>query len=437
MPAGRHSSSSRRPTLAIALTVLGLSGCAGQLALAPALEPPAELRMASAADPAVAPQPAPGTLRLADAGETAATSAAGAVTPKTPPAARLVPASDTSAANDVAITAGIEAQSPWCRYLRENAAADATIMRAPTVNGIVDNSGKAGINLSFSLVGLRKAQLTEQSAEASCRRYLAENAIKKQVFIGQQQLSGAGYAAKASVIAAHHAELERLRARIRRELNDGNLTADRASALRVAIDQIYSDEGQARSQADRRSVYDLSGSQMAGIDKQLLRAEADQQDIDKALRTANAFDISLQAGYSDPNLRNGFDTTPRGFSGQLKFSVALGAFVPSRYAHEEAAKQARLEALNSEDGGPIWQARMLRSSFERSLAGLNEALSRYDKAIASANSLLATIASTNQPELAATDINTRIDVIKLAAERAGLAGSIGDIRAKLAELPAG
>jgi hypothetical protein len=57
--------------------------------------------------------------------------------------------------------------------------------------------------------------------------------------------------------------------------------------------------------------------------------------------------------------------------------------------------------------------------------------------MANATTLLKTLASTPQPELSATDINARIQYIQLAADRAGVVGSINEIRTKIDQLPSG
>lgn len=418
MPAGRLSFSSRGAAAAIALAAIGLSGCASQLALAPALAPPPELRTATAGPEDDVPGPVP-----------ARTVAA---TPQ------FVPVSDPGPAADMTRTAGADAaQSQWCRYLRETAAADALVLRAPTANGEIDDSGKSSLSISMSYAGLRKAQLTEQSAEAKCRRYLAENGLQKQLFFTMQELTAAGYAAKAAAIKSRHVELEKLRSRIRRELHAGAITADRATAMIVTIEQIYAAEGQASSAAGRHLTASDAPMLRPGLDGELIRAEQEMQKIDSQMRTADAFDVSVEASYRDGRMSDGLDTLPEGFTGKLKFSVKLGAFAPQRYDHEAAAADARMAALRSEDSGPLWQARMLRETQLRAIDGLNQSLAKLDAAIAKAQSLIKTIASVSQPDLAGADIEARLQIIQLQTDRAGVAGSIADIRQKTSRLPSG
>ena len=421
MPAGRPCSS-KRGAIAIAVVVLGLSGCAGGLTLAPALAPPPDLRTSLAGEPdAVVPaQPRTTAVAMAE------------------PAPRFLPVSDQGPASDMVQTAALDAShSQWCRYLREQAAADALILRAPTVSGEVDDSGKSSLNVGLSYAGIRKAQLTEQAAEIKCRRYLAENGLQKQLFLAPLEFTAAGYQAKATAIRARHGEMEELRSRIRRELRSGNITADRASALTVSIEQLYAAEGEAMSQVKRREA--LAGAPVLrpGLDAELIRAEQDLQALESKLRTADAFDVSVEAGYSDAKMSNGFDTMSQGFSGRLKFSMKLGAFAPQRYEHEAAATDARIAALRTEDSGPLWQARVLRDAQLKSIAGLADSLAKIDAAIASAQTLVRTIGSVSQPDLAGADIAARLQVIQLQTTRAGVAGSIAEIRQTTSELPNG
>lgn len=415
MLAGRHSSSSRAIALIALSAVIGMAGCASQTAPLLRLGGEADLRLKTIED---TPQD-----------QAAATAA---------PTPRIVPVADHKASGDITEAAPDGGKSAWCRYLREDSAAEATILRSPTLSGQIDDQGKASINLGLSMSGFRKAQLSEDAAEARCRRYLAESSLQKIVFLAPQDLTAAGFSAKAAAIHGRRSELERIRKRIRRELAAGFVTAERASDLTVSIDQLYSLAAQAQSQAERRSNDGIrlpEGS--AKLSADLLRAESDLQDISSQIRSADSFDVSLEAGYSDSRINDGLDSVSEGLNGRVRFSMKLGAFAPQRYAHEERAKQARIDAVRSEEGGALWQVRMLRDAHLKAITGLEDSRLQLDQALVEARKLLASLESVGEQEFAGPAIQARLQVIQLEAERAAVDGSVRDIRQKLKQLSAG
>ena len=122
MPDGRRSSSSRKAALLVLTSVLGMAGCTAGAGLLAGRDGPGELRLVTLdSSPEI----------------TASTSAiAGAQTK--PDVVQIRPA--TFETNDESET------SAWCRYLKEDSAAEATILRSPTLSGNVDDGGKAAVS---------------------------------------------------------------------------------------------------------------------------------------------------------------------------------------------------------------------------------------------------------------------------------------------------
>ncbi len=408
MHPGRRSSSSRTASLFVLTAVLGISGCASRTAMLGLDQP----------------------LRLNTIDDTVQAGAA--------PAPRIETVAATRASADIVPAAAPVEHSAWCDYLAADAAADATILRAPTLGGQVDDAGKNSVSLSLSLSGLRKATLLEESAEARCRRHLAEAGLQKMAFMAPQDLSAAGFRSKARSITAQAANLEKLRVRVKREMNAGYLTADRAAALNAIIDGLYATAAEARSQADRR---DTIGAPLAGAAAEysaaLLKAEDDLDAITSEIRTADAFDVSLEAGYSDADLNDGFDSMDEGVSGKVKFSMKLGAFAPQRYEHERRAKAARLAAIRNQEGGVLWQIGALREAHLRAIAGLEDSQARLERAIAETRRFMAVVDSTPEPEFAGASVEARLRLIQLESDRAAVAGSLAEIRSKLKTLAPG
>lgn len=402
MPAARRSSSSRSAATFVLTAVLGISGCANNAAQISVNDTPSS-------------QPAP-ALR-----QTIAEDSAAAAAP------RVQPAGDFTAAG--------EEQSAWCTYLKENAAADASVLRSPTLSGSVDDDQKGSVSLSLSVSSLSRAALIEKQARINCRRYLAETGLQKVVFLAPQTLSAAGYRARYQAVQRRSAELEKLRKRIKSDIASGNLAADKAAGLTAMIDGLYSDAAAARSEFERRaSTQDALTGPAAGYSAELLAAESDLAEVDSKLRTADAFDVSLSAGYSDGDMGDGFDTVHDGVSGKVSFSMKLGAFTPGRYEHERRARDARIAAIRDQEGGALWQIRTLREAHLKAISGLEESQSRIDRAIAETKRFIALVSNTPDPEFSGPAIEARIRMVQLEADRAAVSGSLAEIRTKLNQL---
>jgi hypothetical protein len=251
-----------------------------------------------------------------------------------------------------AATPTAQERSHWCRYLREDAAAESTILRSPSVSGGLSDGGDANLSLGVSMSSFAKADLVERSADAKCRQYLAEKGIQKLVFTSPQGLTAAGYRAKADSILTKVAEIAELRARANAALARGDIDRAKASTLLLAADQLLADASEARSQADRR-LDALSGRPDAvkALSAQLMAAEGELSDINSKMRTYDAVDVSVSGGWRDEIDDNGFDAQNEDFSGKLNFSMKLGAASPARFKHERAARDARTNAILAEEGG--------------------------------------------------------------------------------------
>ncbi len=401
---------SKKRGITLAMTLLALAGCAGQSTLLgeglrlSILEPPKEVRVVTSADAVILK---PSVIETATAGTV--------ITPVAAPPSKL-PA--------------------WCAYLTEDTAAQTTIMRSPRLSGSTADDGKSSVSLGVSLSDFAKANVMEETAEARCRRYMAETGLQKLVFLSPQGLTGAGYRAKATAVGLHKADIQALRRRVSQAMSDGYLDREKAAALMGMADQILTEGANAKSQADRRTS-DLLGSRdhASILGRELLRAEADLEDLNSRMRTFDAIDVSMSAGWSDDVTRDNFSVDRNGFSGKLSVSMKLGAALPQRFEHEERAKQAKLRAI-SEEGGTLWQVNALRLAHERAIEGLVESSGKIDTAIAETHRLLAALKGVEAPEFQAPGIQARFRLIQLETDKAAVQGSIAEIRANMKRLKA-
>jgi hypothetical protein len=414
MPDGRRSSSSRKAALLVLTSVLGMAGCTGGVGLLTNMDKPGALRLVT----------------LNSQPEIMASTSKVAGTPNNPEVVEIRPATFVGTDDP--------SNSAWCRYLKEDSAAEASILRSPTLSGNVDDGGKAAMSLGVSVSSFAKADLVEKAAKIKCRRYLAETGLQKLAFISPEGLTAAGFRAKSESILARKPELASLRTLIKTELMRGNIDVEKATSLSVLIDQIIAEGNAAKSQADRRLADEYSQPQGAAIlGQDLIKAEAELEDVNSRIRTADAMDVSLSTGWSDPGIGDGFDAQSGSFSGKVSFSLKLGAITPQRFEHERHAKEAKLDAIRNQEGGTLWEIQMLRKAHERALEGLSESRTKLNEALAEATKLVTILSAAQSPEFTATLIGAKIQVVRLRADKAAVDGSIEEIDQNIKRLNIG
>jgi hypothetical protein len=331
-------------------------------------------------------------------------------------------------------------ESAWCNSMRERAQADSTILRGPRVAGSYDDQGKAEISIGLHYSDFRKADLVELRAEAECRKFMAQKGLQKLVASSPQNLTSAGFRARADAIDAERMELARLRQNVVSSLSAGAINREKATALFMLIEQLRADGLSARSQAERRiDDHGRITTTARALGSQLLKAEHELDAIDSATRTADNMDVDVQAGYNEfmagPPV--GANSSSQGFGGRVSFSMKLGVINPRRFEHERLATQAKEQAIQLEDSGPIWQAEEMRRNQTRAIAALEESQSKIENAMTEARKLLATLSDVSQPEFDAARLNARYQLLKLRADKAAVAGSLAEIRSNLRHLSNG
>jgi hypothetical protein len=322
----------------------------------------------------------------------------------------------------------------WCDYLMEDTAAQTTVMRSPRLTGSVDEDGSANVSLGMSLSDYTKANVLEETAEARCRRYMAEKGLTKLVFLSPQGLTSAGFRAKAKAIYSRKQDIAALRRQINAAMNNGDIERERATVLSGLADQLMYEAGDAKSQADRRTADLLGQKDKASVmGRELLRAEADLEDLNSRMRTIDSFDVSVSAGWSEDLSKNNFSMNKEDFGGKVSLSWKIGSALPSRFEHEQAAKEAKLRALGDE-GGTLWQVNVLRLAHERAIEGLQQSTSRIDDAISETRKLLRSLDGVDAPEFQAVRIGAKLKLLQLNADKAAVDGSIAEIRTNMKRL---
>ena len=340
------------------------------------------------------------------------------------------------AADMISNAAVLEPELPsWCKYLKEDAAAQGVILRSPVLSGSYDSDGKSSVDLGLSYSAFKKADLLDEAAQVKCRQYVAQTSLQKIIFVSPTNLTAAGFKAKANAIAADATKISKLRSALNSALQKGEINRERATAITVLLDQYLAEGANARSQADRRqNEHDMSPKKADVLSQDLLRAESDLANVNSQIRTFENMDVAVQAGYGNTGALTPGGTTSEGFSGKVSFSLKLGTLEERRFDHERAATQAKLQAMQGEDGGLIWQIGVLKRAHENAISGLVESQAKLDQAIRESNHLLSVLSSVPNPEFEGSRLTARYDIMKMKAERAGVIGSIAEIRANLGRL---
>ncbi|NJM29293.1 MAG: hypothetical protein HC855_03480 [Rhizobiales bacterium] len=325
MQNGLRSSSSRQAALLVLSSLLGVAGCSGGAKLLSNGPAPAATGVA-----AIAPVPASEEISVSDLVTTASITPVQQV-PRPAEVPVVAQPTPVAAAREPQIkpAGGVLGMSAWCEYLKEDTAAEASILRSPSLGGSVDDDGQANVNVGLSLMSFHKANLIEQAAEARCRRHLAELGLQKLIFISPQGLTAAGYRAKSERIGSFAKEVAEMRAEIDREIAAGVIDRDNATAFMVQVNELLAEGSEARSQADRRFGAEASAAgDAAQLGSDLLQAESELSDIGSRIRTADSMDVSVHAGWSENDVSDGIERFDDGLSGKVSFSMKLGAWRP-------------------------------------------------------------------------------------------------------------
>jgi hypothetical protein len=422
-----HSSSSRKAALLVMSTLLAMSGCSQGTRL---LSTDGGFLSSLNVD-ALPPAAAPSSIYTADLTTASTVKAQTIVLPLRP---RIEPAADIRTVP----SSSDENGNLWCRHFKEDAAAQSVILRSPTLAGSIDEQGKSELNLTLSASSFVKAKIGEELALANCRKFLAESSLQTIVFVSPQNLTAAGFKARSDSIFNQRQDIAKLHKMIEAAMNKGSIDREKASAMIILTERLLAEGDLAKSQADRRiDEHPVITKTVETLKQELLDAETDLDALKSRTRSADNMDVSVLAGYSNPDTFNTNGLGQGGVSGKVSFSLKLGVLAPERFEHEQRSYELKQQALRSGSTGILWQVEALRHSHERSIAGLVESQKKIDKAIKEARHLLAVLDSVPQPEFEGARLNTRFEIMKLNADKAGVVGSLAEIKVSLKRLQNG
>lgn len=324
--------------------------------------------------------------------------------------------------------------SPWCKYLMRDAAADATILRAPTISGEINDDGRKNATLGYDLVDIARAELTERAARVKCQRHIAQSALTRASIVAPNNLTRAGHREKARIIFANRHRLVAIKALAARELRAGSLDQAQSARLALAVDRLLSDGQSARSEAEKRKglvAFDLEN--ISELASRLLKAERDLADIKSTMRSADAVSVNLEGGWREGFVQNGVKVQSSSLYGGVKVSMKLGAFNPLRFRHERAAIKARLRAHSTEPGSVFWRLREVTAAHVRARTGLVASARQLRIGLTKAQALLRATPRHDSAYIVQRQ-GTQVDIIRLEADLAAARASIRQLDHNLARL---
>ncbi|MEM9676530.1 MAG: hypothetical protein AAF890_00605 [Pseudomonadota bacterium] len=320
-------------------------------------------------------------------------------------------------------------RSARCRQILAEAGLDATMLRSPTLSATLDQDGKGGLSLGYDVLDLRRARMKIELAQLQCDRYEASVRLAQLLVTSTQALSRAGYLAKADYLGRNRAALKRVQRRVVADVDEGLVTVHSANAIRQRISQVIAQEARVRGEAERREVVDnIQVKSARNIDRKLIDYEQRIYKLQKALRTTDAYEVSVSGGYNYDAQDDPFSVDAgNDLYAKVKVGVRLGVFHRDRAAFENELRQSRLDALYQANTGALWRADKMAGANSRVLHNLR--LQRNEVASALKEAKRTVIASRNadDPWLVSSGLRSRIDIVALGAELAGLDATIDDV----------
>ncbi len=326
--------------------------------------------------------------------------------------------------------------SSWCRYLKNDAAANAEIVASPSISASTDDQGNNSFNIGMNVLDFKKADLIRQSADVRCAAHAAGKSIAATMRLVDESTKFASSQAQYAYLSSRTDKLNAIVSEAKGLMSAGVLTVQQVNDLSATRDKVISEMNLARSEADKRKdMPAIDDTLISGSNQRLHQATADLQRIDREIRTIEAFDITIQAGYryEDTEVAS---MSSDDYYAKVKLGVRLGALSRRRANYEDAAETARIEALGEENSGPIWQSDFAASSIAKALVGLRSARTSLVSALATANDTAAQLGGSERPEIAHAAMQAKMNAIAMGGQLAGVDASIRELEANQRRLSA-
>ena len=324
--------------------------------------------------------------------------------------------------------------SARCRVILARAGVSSSILRSPSITSEISDDKSTNLGIGYDLVDLRRARLTEELAEARCRRQAAFVRLQQLLVTSSQALSRAGYLARARILEKSSKKFDRIERDIKVSLDDGDMTHQRATLLLQYLKQVRAKSASSRGEAAKREIMDrVYERDYKQLDIELADAEREIHRLQTRIRTASALSFKASANYGTTvdDTNGGFVrsiTDDGDLTGKLELSVRLGAFSRRRHQLEEIAGEARVAQMYEEESGTLWRVEELRKANSRVLSSLRGQRRDVKEALDKAKINTSGKFVEFDPNQIPSQLRAKIDVIALKAELAALDATIRDTK---------
>ncbi len=321
----------------------------------------------------------------------------------------------------------VDTNSAACRYLRKSADSEAIIVGSPTLSASSDEDGSGSVTVGMNLLDLRKSELIRASGDARCRLHEASKKIEATHGLGVEATRFARAWAKQDYIRQNLGQLSAIKTRANNYVQQGVLTAQDANLVRQRVSELRSQMAASKAEADqRRDLPALNANDVRSRHGALIEATSDLQNIEREIRTNDALELSLSAGYryNDEFNTDLQRTDNAGGFARVNVGIRLGALTARRNRLEEEAAGARLDALFEENTGTVWKSGFSERATERMIADLRKADAELTNAISGTRSTLSKLGDEEDPEIIRSQLLAKVELIRVGANRAAVTAAI-------------
>ncbi|MEO0329128.1 MAG: hypothetical protein AAF217_11100 [Pseudomonadota bacterium] len=325
----------------------------------------------------------------------------------------------------------IENHSAACRYLRKSADSEAVIIGSPTLSASSDEDGSGSVSVGMNLLDLRKSELIRASADAKCRLHEASKKIEATLGLGVEATSFERAWAKQAYIRDRIGQMNSIKSKTENYVQLGVLTAQDANRVKQGIAELRSEMERFRADANqRRDLPALKSEDVRSRHGALIEATNDLQNIEREIRTNDAFEMSLSAGYRYNDEFNDDLQQSDGAGGfvRLNVGIRLGALSDRRKRLEEEAAGARIDAMFEENTGTVWKSGFSERATTRVIANLKKSESELTNAINSTRNTLSKLGNEEDPEILRTQLLAKLELIRMGSNRAAVQAVIKQLK---------
>ncbi len=317
-----------------------------------------------------------------------------------------------------------------CRYLEANAAAEAAIIGSPTVNASSDEDGSGSVSLGMNLLDFKKADLVRASGEAKCRLHESSKNVEATLGLGVEATKFAHAWAKQNHIRQNLRNLNAVQARANSLVKQGIITTQDANSIEMSVAELKSTMEINQAEASQRAnLPAVNAERIKSSHGSLIAATNDLQNIERDIRSNDAFQFSVSAGYRYNDTFN--DNLQRDDNGgafaRVSVGVRLGALSAQRQQFESDASLARLDALVEENSGAIWKSEFSTRAMKDMSSDLRKSERELIAAVAETNETIAKLNTEDSPEVVKAMLIAKIEKVRIGANLAAVRAAIGQL----------